>query len=260
MSISTQKLLELNREGFIPGPKEEEETFLKKVQLCQSFLPGNGEAIDPSWFEKAKEIFDISPSWIKVVVSNKRLPPWQGACAWILEDKGIRTGFLQIREKLPRKLYSKEEVLSHELAHIGRVAFDEPKFEEILAYQTSQGFRRLFGPIVQSSKESLWFLLSLVIATVGSIVGTLWLHLLPITLLFLGLGRLGMRQRQFKRCLKLAEEVTEDKRKAGALVYRLTDEEIIRFSKMNTKQLLDYAKAQDSLRWQVIKSYVYSRL
>jgi len=263
--FSNEKLLKLNEQGLIPGPGEEKEAFLKRVALCDSFIP-EGASNDPSAvieeaLDSSMNLFGIKPSWVHIIFSDKKLPPWHGACAWIVkkEKSGPRTAFLQLRKIFEKKkhllrLYSRKEVVAHELAHIGRMAFNEPKFEEILAYRTSSPFRQFLGPIIQSSKEAILFIFSIMAALFAdmAVLPLTWLKLLPVGLVVLAFGRLWKRQQQFKRCL---QTVSQDKEKANAIIYRMTDEEIIKFSKSSREAFVSYSKTQNSLRWQVIKTY-----
>ena len=55
-------------------------------------------------------------------------------------------------------IYERDELIAHELAHVGRMMFEEPVFEELLAYRTAKSpLRRWLGPLISSSKETLLF-------------------------------------------------------------------------------------------------------
>lgn len=100
---------------------------------------------------------------IEISYSNKGLLPWEGGCLWEIEGEKPLLQLRKIFESQDKFLgiYSKEEIINHELVHAKRIAIKGAIFEEVLAYQTSKSpFRRFFGPIFRSSKESAFFLLS----------------------------------------------------------------------------------------------------
>jgi hypothetical protein len=204
-----------DRRGLIPGPDESDEDF---VLRAESALPK-----DPVDFSGVEGLFGISPDWVSVVIDNRGLRFWHGGFM-----EGDR---LQLRKKVWG--YQREEILSHELAHAGRIAFDEPKYEEILAYQSSRGFRRFFGPIIQRSWEVYL-----------ALVACLWWPL-GLSVIGLGLLRLCRRQRIFRRLV----------RKVGLpSVYRLSDREIEYLSPRSLAEIHAYAQQQTGLRWQMIRS------
>ena len=54
-------------------------------------------------------------------------------------------------------IYGRQELMSHELCHAARFPLKADKYEELLAYQSSTStFRKLFGPMVRSAKESIF--------------------------------------------------------------------------------------------------------
>ncbi len=241
-------ILQWNREGLIPGPNESEETYRQRVAYCLNLdketLPlKEEEKADKSFLSSAlsqtKELFDIVPEWIPLFFSNYKLAPWHGGCAWIFQvTENSPTGAIfQLRRSFWKStkylgMYDRDELIAHELAHVGRMVFEEPIFEEFHAYRTSKSsFRRWLGPIIQSPRESILFIL-----------------LFP--LIFFALIRLIRRQFQFKKCLNNLSFFSNP----NAVIYRLTDKEIIDFGKMNSQQITNYMNQQKekSLRWQVI--------
>lgn len=282
-----EKLLQYNREGLIPGPGESEEAFLQRAAYgyaLESFLaeklakemPGLNVKLTPELIQEVapllKRLFDCVPVWVPIVFSNQKMAFWHGGSAWIfqLEDNTPTSAFFQLRETFAKSkhylgIYSRDEILAHESAHVGRMVFDEPKFEEILAYRTStSGFRRFFGPIVQAPWESLLFLFALFLCFFADLLITvtdypdpnhisLWIKMFPLLLLIYGLGRVFVRQHQFSRCLKALQFLGLEK--ANAVIYRLRDDEIMRFGSMSEQDIRKYASEQapQELRWQVIQ-------
>jgi len=261
-----------NREGLIPGPDESLTQFNERVDYCLHLknhlpeeIPFSRDLLDKvdSVEEITGPLFDIAPSWIPSFSSNYQLMPWHGGCAWIFqlsEDKPA-SAFFQLR-KNPLFSYSRKELVAHELSHVGRMVFDEPKYEEILAYQTSSSsFRQFFGPIVQYSIEAMIFVLTLFTLFVADLFVLLsgypevfyqmqWLKAVPLAMVLFAIGRLLVRQYTFKKAMhNLA--FTKHPR---PIIYRLTDREIEAFSKMGKDEIQAYIEKQKSPRWMQIKA------
>lgn len=224
--------------GLIIGPDESVHEFEMRSKLKE-------HSTFPS---RLKELFGVSPDWVAVNYDNKGLRLWEGACSWI----DAHGASIQLRRSFETKkrlwgIYSKEELLAHEGVHAARVAFEEPVFEEVLAYQTSKSaFRRYLGPIFRSSKESLIFMCSVAIAS--------FFHpaiYVSIALALLGMGRLMITQNRFTKAKQELEQLF-GKSKALPMLLHLTDREIILFSK--GKDSVGYIKEQTCARWVQIKS------
>ncbi len=289
-AISDTDLLRYNSQGLIPSPKETEEAYLSRVYTCLGLkellkvegdqsLPFKAE-IQPTnelleeAFVITQGLYDIHPSWLPVFFSNYQLTPWHGGCAWIfqLQEESPRTAFLQLRKafayrKKYLKFYSRTELVAHECAHVGRMAFDQERFEELLAYRSSDSWlTRWLGPIVQSAGESLLFmgsLLALFAVDLYLILSEsfeiyLWamrLKIIPLLLLIFGLSRLWQRHRVFNRCHKNLESAVGSSKTADHIIYRLTDDEIANFSKLSFNEIISFAntmKYSSSLRWRLI--------
>lgn len=281
---------EWNEQALFPGPQELEEDYIKRAQFCLELdknlsqkldveLPFNSSDLASKDIlndscEITKKKFGIAPNWVPLFFNNYQLSSWQGGCAWIfqLNESTPTAAFLQLRAQFKKNqsylgLYNRNELIAHEIVHVGRMMYQEPKFEEILAYQTSSKiWRKWLGPIVQSHKESLFFVLLLGFVIIGDAalitlgknpvtsIWSFWIKLLPLTLIGLGLIRLGLRQYQFHCCLKKLKSLYPDKEQE--IVYRLEDSEIKKFASMPISNIRVYIKKQESFRWQFLK-YVY---
>lgn len=292
-TISDDDLLRYNRMGLIPGPTEDEAEFLKRVDHClhlkKHMEAQLGEEISMEIENEVsqellqhaapmmRELFDIDPHWIPIIFTNHRLAPWHGGCAWIFQftDETPVAAFFQLRRIFATSshylwIYNREELITHESAHVGRMVFEEPKFEELLAYRTAKSsFRRWFGPIIQSSWECAAFILSLALVIIVDLFFVVaghaevyyrmsWLKILPILLVGFGVGRLWWRQKIFSKCLSKLKNILKDKKKANAVIYRLRDKEIFNFSRLSPNEIQDYIAENKnlSLRWRAIsKSY-----
>jgi hypothetical protein len=247
---------ELDRKGLYPGPHETEEDWRLRVQFCLSLkknrrewedFPFSSDAMDETGIaleegmQVAKNLFNISPEWVPVIFSNDKLAPWHGGCAWIFQQaEGAPTAALmQLRSSLRThdhylQIYQRKELVAHELVHAGRMMFDEPQYEEILAYRTSAlPLRRWLGPLIQSAWEGYLFVG--VAALTALIQAGLLLYDAPFTWFsFIGLFvivlaallRLAWRQNRYSQCLKKLQQL-----QAGEpLMVRLTDFEINHFA------------------------------
>lgn len=295
MHISDEDLLSLNLQGIIPGPGESEEGFLSRAAYCrqlhsrcrsdyESLLPcieesGASQNVLNEAFQITRPLYGIAPVWIPMAFSNYKLAPWHGGSAWIFQaEEDSPTGaFMQLRQQFRHQkkylgLYRRDELIAHELAHVGRMMFEEPQFEELLAYRCSfSPMRRWLGPIVQASWESLLFMLSLLLLLILDLylqaVGEietyqllLWAKLIPLSLLVLGAIRLCRRQRVFKTCLAHLKSTLNDKTAANAVIFRLTDKEIHQFAAMDREAIISYGNQARHicLRWRLIWSAYFA--
>jgi hypothetical protein len=289
MALTDQELTRLNEEGLIPGPQETEEEFTRRARFCLHLrqelkervgteLPfqTEEEASEDILFEGisfTKQLYGISPEWIPIFFSNYQLSFWQGGCAWIfqLTEETPMAALMQLRQQFRRQqtylaLYHRKELLAHEVSHIGRMMFTEPRYEEILAYRSSfSTFRRWLGPLMQSSTESLCFILLLgfiiladfaflALGTAAFYRGLLWIQVIPLLILFLAFIRLGWRQKKFKASLQQLRSLYQDEQMAHYVIYRLTDQEIDTFGTLSPDQIKHYMHQQkeSSLRWRAI--------
>jgi hypothetical protein len=217
---------ELNCRGLIPGPQESEVTFLSRV--ASATTRSNHQGVE-------RQLFDMSPDWVAVEISNRGLAPWHGAVTTIDQCQAA----LQVRKKLPR-WYDRDELVAHELVHVGRVAFYEPKFEEFFAYRTSKSrLRRWLGPIIQRPWE-VWLLL--LILLLGA-----WSPVIPLTFISYGFTRLIWRHVRLYMCLGWLETRLDSRERAWAVAYRLTDREIVRAAK-------GLLKSDRTLRWEMLSA------
>jgi len=286
--IDDKTLKFYSRQGLIPGPGESEEEFLQRARYCLDIkalapegqpLPKQSAAEEELAQEVLREahaltapLFGTAPEWVPLYFSNHKLAPWHGGCAWIyqLNKETPATALFQLRKAFRRKKksfgYRRDEIVAHELGHVGRMRFQEPKFEEMLCYRTARSrFRRWFGPIVQSAGESALFAFILILIIVGDLFVILfgnetlfaamsWLKLVPLAMIVYGLVRLKGRHRLLDSCLSTLEQALENPEEAGAVAYRLTDREIPLFAKSPPEKLLRYVeeKSKKSLRWKQI--------
>ncbi|NGX53256.1 MAG: hypothetical protein KR126chlam5_01569, partial [Candidatus Anoxychlamydiales bacterium] len=275
--ISDEELLRLNKEGFIPGPIENEEIFLKRVDLSKKLVKDpksffenekqnepfdlDAKILKPRWnWTRAQllNLFDVTCSDLALFYSDKSLHFFQAAATWIVEvkSKKIKIPVLQFRKTLRYKpylfIYTLDEILAHEAVHSIRVAFDEPKTEEIFSYMTATNvFRKVLGPIIRSEKEVFLFFglmggyfisqISWVLSNFNffSYV-SVFFGFLVLSIITFGLLRLFFVRRKVRKTSKKLFKIFRCKKKSRAVLFRLTDKEIFKFAKMKKNEIEDY--------------------
>ncbi|MCI0381697.1 MAG: hypothetical protein L0207_01405 [Chlamydiae bacterium] len=258
--ISDQELIHLNQRGFIPGPEESEDQFLKRVEKLEIFFSYPPKKIDHyltdgEWegaTKITKQLFDFGPDWIIGFYDNRNLSFFQGAATWIEKKEDVSIPLIQLRKKFFSGsffyLYSREEVLAHEAVHAARSAFHEEKFEEIFAFYSSKNsFRRWMGPLFQKSWEAGVFIALLLIPFFVQISSLwfgfpdflTWLFLLPLSYAFFLLTRLAFLKGRLNRYLKKLESLL-GKEKALQVAFRSKDEEILNLARVNSEEIKTY--------------------
>lgn len=281
-------LRELNQLGLFPGPEESQEDFFARAHFCQNLrqemmqieadLPFKSEEsashpILEEAFQRTEALYGIRPDWVPLFFSNYQLAPWHGGCAWIfqLSDQTPTSAFLQLRAQFQRQasylgIYKRSELIAHELAHVGRMMYHDPQFEEFLAYQSANSqFRRFLGPVVQSSQETLFFILllgvifiaSLALLTMETWASHTWilgLQLMPILILGLAFMRLCRHHLILRQCRQKLNELYQSEQTAQHVLYRLTDQEIRLFSRFPIKQIRDFVldQQEERFRWRFL--------
>jgi hypothetical protein len=283
MSLSEKQLISLNKLGFIPGPLESEDIFIKRISYSKLLfsdpenffsqkkisLPFNFEnkVKKPLWSWSKKtisQIFDIAPENYSAFFSNKKLSFFEGASTWILPiEDNLSLPVLQFRKTIKTKnylgIYSFEEILAHEAVHMARVAFEDSKYEEIFAYLTSSSsFRRTLGAVIQHKWEVLVFFSFVFSAVISQFMflNSLSIFLWFCSFLFLSLGliRLFFLKLVLKKAHILISKYVKNNKKALFVLFRCSDEEIKMFSKISMKEFTQYvdSKKHSSIRWKII--------
>ncbi len=235
--------MNLSHLGLIPGPNESQEAFEQRVKEAT--------------LQATISVFGLNPNWIPLIYSNQSLAPWEGGCAWIWDGKVA----LQLRKRLEKResylgIVSKKELLEHEAVHAIRVAFEEPRFEEVLAYQTAKSsYRRFFGPFFRSPRESLLFFSCMLLFPLTLPFPVLQLPFASLLTLITGYGflRLMRTQKIFGKAKRNLAQLTQN---PLALMLHLTDREIERFAKSTPQQIRDFIADQRGLRFEQIQSAI----
>lgn len=139
--------------GFLPGPAETKEDFFKRIEATERVLLHPKKYITDKSYAKAT----LSPFGGAALLTNTKNRFYHAAATSIIE---LKDGLILPVISMPTsRLISKEEVLKHELVHARRALFEEPKFEEAIAFRTSKSkFRALLSPMFSNSIEAIIFL------------------------------------------------------------------------------------------------------
>ena len=267
--IDDDALQTFNQNGFIPGPAEGEQAFLARVSELEHLPHIHDEPLTDADWKGARaltrRLFDFSVKWVPAFYSDRGLPFWQGAAVWISTNSHP---VIQLKKAFRKGsylgFYPREEVLAHEAAHAARLGFNEPRFEEILAYSTSKSpWRRWLGPLFRHSWESYFFVI-LLLLPLGVQVARLFyensallecLFYVPWAFALAMICRLSYHQRLLLRTLRHIAPLLKDPKQALAVSFRLTDQEITTFSALAAEDIRAYLEQRDSLRLRVVRSY-----
>lgn len=248
--------------GLVPGPNETSEAFSLRVR--QAISLSSPEI--PEWkgaLDKVHRLFHVIPDWITVKIGGPGLNYWEAAATWQEEKEGVFHTTIQIPDSKKirkfKRLVSLEEVCAHEMVHAVRCAFQEPRFEEILAYQTAEKpWRKILGGLWKNPNEMRLFLLLLFSSFSVQWIGlffslptyTLSFLFLPWLFLIFAASRLCRDYRTFQKCQKSLQRIFPA---PLPLMLYLTDQEIALFSKANIAEIRAYMDScVDDLRWQFL--------
>jgi hypothetical protein len=268
--IGLEALKALGEEGFIPGPNETEEAFVKRLDILkthsQQLLQDQKYGPLIADFNRLRAHLH----WIPLHYSNHRLLPWQGGASWTFTTpEGASFPIVQLRKGFKKGhflFYTQEEVLQHEAVHALRVAFQEPRFEEILAYWNApQKWRRFLGPLYRKPSQVLFFI-SLIFISLAMQVAALFFWNTPFLLLLKGVPFLPLAdcfircvllikdQRNLKKTFQTLQNLFPKQKDPFPLAIRLTDLEIQLFATKSLEEILLYIKDKSRTfpRWQQI--------
>lgn len=225
--IHDDALLEYFHRGLIPGPEESEEAFLFRALQAKPL----------AHLEWSDLSLPFKIDWVPITYSNHKIAWWEGAATWI---SGEDLPAVQLRKSFEKGSflgYKRSEVLSHEAVHAARMRFEEPLFEEVLAYSTApQAWKRFLGPLFSRTWEPL-------VLMVGVATGVFW-PLVPLIMIGVSLGRLSYRQWIFKKCCR---------KLSFPVALTLTDKEMKQFASMAEEEIQAYLEKSSTLLSRVRK-------
>jgi hypothetical protein len=219
LKLITEKKLDLVRErdletlavlddhGLLIGPGETVEQFADRLQLLSANINQfkseilESGAIDifdthlekagaiptkdfkPA-LEKTRDLYDFEIDWVPGFYTNDRMGVLFAGCAFYSTDDYfalfvVRKAF----EKNERWLiYSRTELLAHELCHIAHMGFGSVTYEEMFAYQTSPSrFRRVVGGVFRTPLDSYLILGSVMLLAAAQVVNRFVGEMIPLT-------------------------------------------------------------------------------
>lgn len=271
-----EDLLEYNARGILPLPHETIEQYRARAESIDDFANEMKSQAEIDRCKADLHRFDLCVDWLPILYRQKGLSFWEGGACWIGKWQEISRHFslkstmenercfcvVQIHPKLAQnKKYwfcHLDEVIEHEAIHAARLEFSEPRFEEMLAYQSSRSrWRKIVGALFRSPKE-VFFFTAILIGSIGmQILALFWnLPFFSSFFLFLPWGILAgliirlLRDRKiFARAYRRLEKALSID--PFALLVRLTDREIVSISQCPENDIPDWMskKRKESWRW-----------
>ncbi|MCH9631321.1 MAG: hypothetical protein S4CHLAM37_13430 [Chlamydiia bacterium] len=259
----TRLLVSLKSKGILAGPDESLCDLTKRVKLIEQFSLNSAEmkeklGFNPTKFMKITDnILELEIDWLFELKKRSTCSFLQPACTWIHHLDGMNYPIIAI-SKIRKDM--KSEALRHELVHIVRASFNEPIYEEYIAYAFSKSkWRAFLGPIFRHSYECLGFVcISLMVSLLQLFIETSWYSVGTYAFLVAaGFARLIYHHRVFKKALKAISNVFRVDSPEKIAIF-LTDYEIRYFSKKDNSEIKKYIKKQKSPRWQqILLSYPF---
>ncbi len=283
-------LVELDRLGLLMGPGETVAAFAERLEALrrnmQQFTAeieaaGDIEVFDISLEQSGaiprdvfraaqqvtRELYDFEIDWVPGFYTNERMGLLFAGCA--LHSSDDYFALFIVRKAFEKKerwlIYSRTELLAHELCHIAHMGFNTVDFEEMFAYQTSPSrFRRAIGGLFRTPMDSYAVLGSAFLLAGAQIVNRLYLGMVPIyefpislfamiVIVCFGVvvGRylksLGTYSRARARLRELVDEAP-----ARAILFRCSGAEIREIAQAAEPRAWLTARADQDTRWRVI--------
>ena len=282
---SLNQLVKLDKQGILCAPNECLVTFKERMKLTikhlnevDNELSEKGELelfddmplpaanrIGPKLLEDAscrcKERYGFSINWVPGFFLSKSLGLLWGGCAVSFPEEHfsvflIRKAFMTSEKWF---IYSREELLSHELCHVARAPLCDTPQEEHFAYAiSSSAMRRTIGNCFQAQKDALIFLLPVLVllgAQMTMIFGGLYFSLVPFWIgavsgpSYLLLRNFKLRRTYFKARKKLVKQKIKQ---PDALLFRCTSGEIQEIAGTTDPAGYITSKWNYDLRWKVM--------
>ena len=283
---SLENMIRLDERGFFPAPGEDASAFLASVRRLRDdylellhgleagesldsaagFRIGEGIPIGPDVMgeaaEETWEKFGFAIDWVPGYFLSRGLGLLWGGCT-IVTDSDLALFFIRRDFRVRRKwfLYSRRELLAHELCHVARNRVGDPEFEEHFAYMTSTSpLRRFLGNCFRSERDAFLFLVPVLILLGVQMLnsfGVIDLVSWPFWLIAAsGPGFLLFRNGLTRRAYSRAEEnlLMARVRHPRAVLFRASRQEIRAIADADAASvpaLLD-GFAERELRWKII--------
>ena len=280
---------ELDSHGLIVAPGETLEAFAARIDellrtrarfdLCTSdeagsesleaevgFKVGAIEPIDASIIgeaaEKTEKLFGFRADWVPAFFPTRGLGLLWGGCT-VITDSGFPVFFLRrgFRTKPKWFIYSRNELLAHELCHAVRGCMEDETYEEHFAYMTSDsGFRRWTGNCFRHERDAIMFLIPVVLLLAVQFIvysGLLNIPIWPFWIAAFAFPTfLVMRNIPERRTFFAARSKLE---RAGfanpdAALFRMTADEIRALARTPDDRIESFLREKSGaeLRWQIL--------
>ena len=187
------------------------------------------DAVSATW-----GLYDFAIHWFPLLHQSRHGLLFAGCALYSYEDFFavfvIRKGF---QKKDRWLIYSRNELMAHELCHIARIGFHSRAFEEMFAYCTaSSGFRKFIGGMLRSPLDSYFLAggaLSLLAVQYTNIFlltePRQWLYAIPLGLFGYVLSRFGCAQAAFCLARRNLAKVF-DSADALPVLFRCSDRDV----------------------------------
>ncbi len=277
-------LARLDKRGFLLGENEDGPAFAKRlrelrenVARMEDSLARQGtfaleditvhaqDRIPSGFFDevarKCADLYGFAIDWVPGFFINPKFFLFGGwACCYNPDFFAMFVIRKSFRDRERWLIYSRRELLAHELCHIARIALNSDTFEETFAYQTSSStFRRLLGGIFLREADTFLFLAATLFLLVGQILRTFAFPLLPAWPLWcvpaLATAWLAFRYARLRALLKRARgnAAVAYGPDASKVLFRCSDDDIHALASLRPDEVPAWLERQNSLRWQVIR-------
>ncbi len=266
--VKRLKILSNNIDEFNDELAEKKSIELLNLSFCkESIIPG--EMFDEA-NKRIQRLYDIKIDWVPGFFSNQKMGLLFAGCAiYSFEDFFamfiVRNAF---RQKEKWLIYSRTELIAHELCHIAHIGFDVKDYEEYFAYQTAPSlFRRLIGGGLRSTSDTYMILTAVGLLFLAQIINVSfrspmeW-HTFPMpfvigltsaTLLFIS-GRYAYSLYLFAKA-KRSLSMSFDIQHVIPILFRCSLEEIRKIARINNMEFMKNwieGKKENGIRWQIL--------
>ncbi len=288
-----ETLVKFDDHGLLIGPGESLKDYAGRLELLNKNiseladeLTENGEvelagfrfndtdAIPQPIFQSAesrtRDLYDFGINWVPGFFTNKQMGILFAGCAMYSREDSFAV--FVIRKAFQWKemwiIYSRTELMAHELCHIAHIGFDTKNYEEIFAYQSSESrFRRVCGGMLRTSADTYLLLFSVFVLLVAQLVNVAvrppadWgkfpmpmiFSMTFLTIAFI-CSRYIFYMNRFRRAVKNLARLF-DRRYSLPILFRCSETEIEKISKFHSDATLREwlnLNRQQSARWRVI--------
>ncbi len=287
-AADTDALCELDARGLMPAPGEAPATFAARLEKLRADLAEvEAELAKTGRFQieseefpaadripaelfadahaRTEELFAFRADWVPGFYVNPRFSWLFGGCAYSCHPD-LFTVFIIRRSFAVRDrwfLYSRRELLAHELSHVARTSLDSTRFEERFAYLTSEsGFRRRIGGAFYKPSDTFLLLGSLFLLLGAQLARVFFWEPLPVWPFWCAAFGViaGLIQRHVRDGRRLERALARLAARFGAnaraALFRCSDAEIAELAELPDDNALApwLARHADDLRWQVIEN------